>query len=895
MLSKGKIEAIMAISKKLSLSFILVFGVVAQSFSGSALPAFAATCVVGPSADLKGCDLRAENMTGVSLAGANLTGANLQGAVLDSTDLTGAILTGVKSGNVSGTPTALPANWNLVGGYLLGPGASLQQANLKGLVLAGFDLTGADLSYANVKGADLSDTILTSANLTGIVSGSIIGFPALPSGWQATDVGGYLIGRSADLTGADFRNANLSGFDLSGHDLTGANFGGANLAGTDMTSTILNGVVSGAVTGKPLLSTGTVVAAGYLVGPNVNLNNADLSGADLSGANIYGANLDQTNLSQAKMAGVASGRIVGTPQLSAGWQLMNGYLVGPEADLTGADLAGVSFKDVDVSNIDLSGAILDNITSGGVVGNPVLGSGWVLTAGYLAGPKADLSGANLASADLTGANLTGANLAGADVTGALMSRVTLTGVKSGGLTGMPTLAAKWHVFASYLVGPGADLTGADLSNQNFNGLDLEAANFSGDNLSGTTLVAANLRAANLSNADLTDADLTDATLIGVTSGSLIGLPKLTAPWQLSSTGYLVGPGASLDGADLSKQDLSRTDISGASFYGADLSDTDLSFTTLDNCELRLANLSGTNIANASLIGATSGDIIGAPKLSADQTLVGGYLLAQGVNLASADLSFQDLSALNLSGVNFVGANLSSTNFSSSNLSGADLTDATIDQAIFTGTNLTGLTSSGIIGAPKTLPAKWSLIDGSLLKELSSTPKPTFTGGNTVGSKLTASFVAWSDGAVVEIQWLRDGLVIADAVGNSYTLTSADVGHTISIAATGSAPGFIATTVNSANSIVANVAHPAAMTKAATPKISGKLKAAAAVKAVTAAWVKGAKISYQWLLDGKKIKGATSGSYKIAKTAKGHKLSLTVTQSAAGYATTSKTTKPAKVG
>jgi hypothetical protein len=130
---------------------------------------------------------------------------------------------------------------------------------------------------------------------------------------------------------------------------------------------------------------------------------------------------------------------------------------------------------------------------------------------------------------------------------------------------------------------------------------------------------------------------------------------------------------------------------------------------------------------------------------------------------------------------------------------------------------------------------------------------------------------------------------------TYTLTSADVGHTISVAATGTAAGYITKTVNSTKSIQVLAQTLAAMKKAAAPKVSGKAKVGVTVKAVSSAWVTGAKISYQWLLDGKAIKAATKASYKLAKTAKGHKLSVRVTQTANGYAMTVKTSVALKVG
>jgi hypothetical protein len=94
---------------------------------------------------------------------------------------------------------------------------------------------------------------------------------------------------------------------------------------------------------------------------------------------------------------------------------INGYEIGPGADLTGADLSGLYLSNAnltyaDLSNADLSGANLVN---------------------------ADLSGANLVNADLTGANLSYTTFEGADLTNAnLTYTILLSGNLSANLTGV---------------------------------------------------------------------------------------------------------------------------------------------------------------------------------------------------------------------------------------------------------------------------------------------------------------------------------------------------------------------------------------------------------------------------------------------------------------------------
>ena len=120
-------------------------------------------------ADLSNANLTNANLSGVNLTGANLTDANLtsadvNGVNLNGADLTNAVLTGVQSGSVTGTPAALPTNWQLVNGYLLGPGANLTNA-----VLTGANLANADLANANFTGANLNTAIAGGANFTSAI------------------------------------------------------------------------------------------------------------------------------------------------------------------------------------------------------------------------------------------------------------------------------------------------------------------------------------------------------------------------------------------------------------------------------------------------------------------------------------------------------------------------------------------------------------------------------------------------------------------------------------------------------------------------------------------------------------------------------------------------------
>jgi len=277
------------------------------------------------------------NLTDANFADAEVlgqySGVDVQGAELGSADLNG-----VESGSITGVPASLPANWHLLSGYLIGPGANLADAQLAGLDLTGYDLSGADLYDAT-----LTSTVLAGAILTGVLSGHITTVPAsLPAAWILDY--GFLLGPGVDLYAQ-----NLSGDDLTGADLSGAFMMLANLT-------------------------------------NANLTGVSLQGADLSKAELAGADLSTSNLQS-----VSSGGVTGSPALPANWQLTDGYLIGPGADLGGADLGGASLAGQNLSGTDLSSAFLE--------------------AADLS--KADLDNANLQYADLYNANAAGATFTGA--------------------------------------------------------------------------------------------------------------------------------------------------------------------------------------------------------------------------------------------------------------------------------------------------------------------------------------------------------------------------------------------------------------------------------------------------------------------------------------------------
>jgi uncharacterized protein YjbI with pentapeptide repeats len=312
----------------------------------------------------------------------------------------------------------------------------------------------------------------------------------------------------------------------------------------------------------------------------------------------------------------------------AGCDLNAADLAG--SNLTGADLTGADLNSADLSSADLANA---NLTD------------------------ADLGDANFSAAVLTDAVLTGADVRTADFAGAGM-----TGVASGGLTGVPTLpASNWAEIDGYLVGAGAnldgaDLAGADLANlalsdtvltsANLTGADLTSTSLAGSSLDGATLTNADLTGATLTGADIAGTTFTGAVLYGVISGGLTGSPSaLPANWHVVGTKanvYLIGPGADLRTAPLGDDTMSDDDLRGANLDGADLGGADLT---------------GADLTGANLAGVT-----------------GAEINFDGADLASAQLQDAQLDE----------SDLDDANLTDADLTGADLTSTTASDAIWTG-------------------------------------------------------------------------------------------------------------------------------------------------------------------------------------------------------------------
>ena len=699
-------------------------------------------------ANLSGANFEGANLTGANLTGANLTGANLRSANLTGAKLMGAILDGVSSRNITGVPSSLPNNYEIINNFLVGPKVNLTNANFYDNQLNGKNLTGAIL--------------------TGITSGKITRPPTLDSRsefktiYSSDKEYSYIIGPGCNLenanlenvdfteyknlTNVNFNNANLRGANLRGANLRGARFNLTNLTNTNLTNSILIGVSSNGISGRPILPNNYKLLNGFILGPGVDLTNANLVNLDLTGVNLTGANFNN----------LRSVGIRGTPTMP-GYFIINGHIVGPNVNLNNANL----------ENQDLSGISLVNVKSGEIIRSPStkMPNNYSLINGFIIGPNVDLK-----NADLTNANLTNANFNGANLDSVILTEANLTNVLGTNMINQPRLSQQYSIVnnesgLSHIFGPNVNLT-----NVTFFGTD--TIEFGIKNLSGTNLSNAIFRKINLSGVDLTNSNLTNVisasivgtpsklpnanyiftdetdpnqndtrisgkriigprmnlcglnlnntrlnanNLTGVSSGRILGNPILPNNYKLLN-GYIVGPTVNLTNANLKDQDLTGIDLTGANLTNADLTNANLKNATLTRAVIT---------KNTILNGLQSGRITGTPPLPPGYNFKNGYIVGPGVDLTKADLTYVDLNNVKLTNIRGGGITGEPTlpegymlingyiigpdvNLTNANLINTNLTNANLSNAI-----LIGLKSRGILGNP-ILPNNYKLLNGYII-------------------------------------------------------------------------------------------------------------------------------------------------------------------------------------
>jgi hypothetical protein len=169
-------------------------------------------------------------------------------------------------------------------------------------------------------------------------------------------------------------------------------------------------------------------------------------------------------------------------------------------------------------------------------------------------------------------------------------------------------------------------------------------------------------------------------------------------------------------------------------------------------------------------------------------------------------------------------------------------------------------------------------------------KPTISGKHQVGQSETCSDGTLDFGVTASYTWLASGKKIG--TGAKITVPASAYNKQLTCQASVSDGGGPS---NTATSSSVKVSLGAALKATKKPTLSGSHKVGKTETVKAGTWsVKGAKFSYQWLLNGKVIKHATKSTFKPTKGDKGKKLSCRVTAKVSGYANGTATTSSVKV-
>lgn len=159
-------------------------------------------------------------------------------------------------------------------------------------------------------------------------------------------------------------------------------------------------------------------------------------------------------------------------------------------------------------------------------------------------------------------------------------------------------------------------------------------------------------------------------------------------------------------------------------------------------------------------------------------------------------------------------------------------------------------------------------------------------GTGIGKIVTVTPPAWSPGGVTvttTYQWLRDGVAISGATHMSYTLVAADFGKSITVRATGTAPGYLR---GFSSSLPLSPTSGDAISNTTPPTITGSPAAVGnRLTGNRGTWPTSygtLTYTYAWLRDGVPISGATTTTYTPVATDLGAEVIFRVTASATGW-------------
>lgn len=190
------------------------------------------------------------------------------------------------------------------------------------------------------------------------------------------------------------------------------------------------------------------------------------------------------------------------------------------------------------------------------------------------------------------------------------------------------------------------------------------------------------------------------------------------------------------------------------------------------------------------------------------------------------------------------------------------------------------TVQGATESARSLPTAPVTGGPSPVQTVASTALPVITGSTTAGATLTVSRGTWTPSdAEVTFQWLRGATVVG--TGSTYTTTTADVGATLKVRATGAKSGWTSASATSLGHgpVVAEPVDPqvVAPVSTAAPTVTGASVVGGTLVARPGSW-SGSPTSYgyRWTRGGVPIAGATGDRLRLLPSHAGAAIGVTVT-------------------
>ena len=168
----------------------------------------------------------------------------------------------------------------------------------------------------------------------------------------------------------------------------------------------------------------------------------------------------------------------------------------------------------------------------------------------------------------------------------------------------------------------------------------------------------------------------------------------------------------------------------------------------------------------------------------------------------------------------------------------------------------------------------------------SAPLPVITGDVAIGRELSVAQRSYSNGGTETLQWLRNGVAIANAISATYTPVALDKGKAISVRVTAGSYGFLPSISTSAATQLVNTLPLAGGASTTPVAVSNNSVAPSFTLTAGATGVTEDPVTktYQWYRAGVAIAGATKVSYVPVAADYNKALSVRVVHTKLNYTT-----------